>query len=558
MSGAAGSDAARDRDEETSLSNGVAQLVAACEKLASPGEEEAKQAAWEALCNDALGHMACEGSLFIEYERDNSGKIDYGRHNRVDPRFKLKQWRIAPMTLLPTPISRVVYDLARDTSMAMCRLLDAISTDYAWLESTFRELSKLDEWTRRMLSLARLDDGGVRLRCHCVRADYMEEAGKLNTIEVNPFAASLAGHAESMSLTHRRLVAKYACADRDALSESFPANHPAAGFADCLASAVAAYENRFGRHCASAPPVVAVITVAEEDNELDHRKLERCLYDKHGITVIRVTIAELIELLCAADDEILAEGEPLVLQLSGIGECEVAVCYFRLCAWGRYGVEGWRVREAIANSRAVEVPSAAAHLAGLKRAQVEWSSKRGLDRLGDKLSATDKEAILRVALPQFALDTAASALQAQSAISIDLNRAFVAKPVRQMFNLGKLLHRAAMASAVAIRMSSIEPPSFTSPRKHAPYHWLATRGAGLSRPSQNHSLSEASFWCPTHLLTMRLSLHDPPSPSSESTLLVSLTDLLDNTLRTRSAPSGISYVRSISKRKTAAYVAGTL
>lgn len=359
------------------------------------------------LANDALGFLAAEGVMFIAYERQN-GKIDYGRSPTVDPTYKIEKWTTGPVALLPAPISASLYLEARRITASMVRLLDAAATDFQWLQQTFGKLAEMDDWTRQMLELAKLDDGGRRLRCHCVRADFMIESGRLVTIEMNPYAASLAGQAVAVSKVHDLLLKKYC-------DVTAPTNGACDGLADGLADAANAYDAAFKPTRRS---VVAFVTVAEEDNELDHRKIERSLLDRHGRVSRRVTIADLLGRHAALDAPfVLANGD------------EVAVCYFRLCNWERYGDDGWQVRASIARSRCVEVPSAAAHLASLKRSQVEWSSV-GIDSLA--LSPSDKRDVLACAAPQFALD---DPLQAQQAVAtLDMDPApFVAKPARDGF-----------------------------------------------------------------------------------------------------------------------------
>ncbi|KAJ8612856.1 hypothetical protein CTAYLR_002028 [Chrysophaeum taylorii] len=405
-------------EEEEALERAVA-VAAACAALSA--HEDGR---WEVLANDALAHVACEGGLFIAYERDpTTGRIDYGRREVVDPRFKVDRWRAAPMALLPAPIERRMYAEARAVSGgAVLRVLDAVATDPEWLDVTFCELAKIDDWTRRMLELAKVRK---EIRCYCVRADYMFDT-KLSMIEVNTYAASLAGQADAVSATHRRLVGKYCGGSID--DAVIPPNRAADGLADALADAAKAYQHRFR----TTATVVLFATVAEEDNELDHRKLERRLWDAHRLVSVRYTVAQLVAKRLQGN----------VLVVDGL---EVAVCYFRLCAWDRYGPDGWSARETIARSRTVEVPSAAAHLAGLKRAQVEWSCKRGLDRLPG-VSDDDRNALLGVALPQFALDDAASAVRAQAAVNLDQSRPFVAKPGRDGFSGGHIFDRAAIAN----------------------------------------------------------------------------------------------------------------
>jgi len=440
------------------------------------------------LVDDLLGHVALEGSLFLKMPRDATTRaIDYGASFAADPRLKVSNWYATPTAALPAPVSRSLFETARAASLAMARVVDAAATDHAWLTETFGELAKTDDWTRRMLDLAALDDGGRRLRCHAIRADYMldearaeegddaqgnddfatpppqtkknKKRGVVVHVETNTFAASLAGPAAAAAKAHRRILAKYSGFSVEALSRvALPPNDGCAdSIADALATAVRAYEATF---CSSSGagrrPVVLVVTVAEEDNELCHRALERRLYDQHGVATIRRTVAQLVDerkrrpagrLLDAASSLRLA------LVPGGDDVVEVGVAYFRLCAWERYADEGWDLRRDLAESRCVEVPSAAAHLAGLKRAQVAWSRKRRLDDLLLKSgAAADKRLILEVAAPQFALDDPDDLQRAVAAMEKDPERPFVAKAARDglrehVFDRRAILDLAADAGA---------------------------------------------------------------------------------------------------------------
>ena len=400
-----------------------------------PEEEEARGA----LVDDSLAPLAVEGSLQLVMERNmRTNAIDYGARVVADPYCKREDWYVTPTTVLPAPVSKRLYDAAARATLSMTRLIDAVATDYAWLAETYAELAKTDDWTRRMLELARLGaDDGDALRCHVLRSDYMldDESGSVVQIETNTFAASLAGPAAAATKAHRRILGKYGGFSNEDLDEALPRNGAPEGLADGLAAALRAYEARFCLEESSSiaekkrRPVVLFVTVAEEDNELCHRQLERQLFDAHGIVSLRRTVRQLIR-----------EGKghhregPLELFLLACDDSsetvEVGVAYFRLCAWERCaGDHGWAVREALARAQCVEVPSAAAHLAGLKRAQVEWSRVSGLDRLKRKLSAEDKSIILQVAATQFALDKADEARQA-AYLLMDTSAAYVAKAAR--------------------------------------------------------------------------------------------------------------------------------
>jgi len=191
---------------------------------------------------------------------------------------------------------------------------------------------------------------------------------------VNPFAASLAAQAEALSAVHRRLVGKYSTCSKQSVEAALPQNCAGAGLADALAGAAALYR---GANSASRRCVVLFVTIAEEDNEIDHRKLETRLWDTHGIASLRRTVSELV------GESRFEHGHGTARPRLVVGGDEVAVAYFRLCNW--HAVQGgWALREALAASATVEVPSAAVHLAGLKRSQVNWSKRNKLAALGQR------------------------------------------------------------------------------------------------------------------------------------------------------------------------------
>ena len=356
------------------------------------------------LVDDVLAHIAVEGSLLLGLERP----IDYGREFEVDPRHKISDWYACPTAVLPAPIERKFFETAQRASLAMMRVIRA--ADLPWLQQTFRDLAATDEWTRRMLDLAAIPQ---RLRCDVVRADYMFDSEKVVHIETNTFAASLAGPGTAASRAHRRVLGKFCD------PSSLPSNDAAKGIADAMAKAVTLYETTYGVE----NTVVLFVTVAEEDNELCHRHLERRLFDTYGIRSLRRTIAQL-----AAERR---ENGPLEVALVPDHDdvVEVSLAYFRLCAWERH-VNGWDVRRDLAVKRCIEVPSAASHLAGLKRAQVAWSKNpEGLLRL----SRVDQDVIRNVAVPQFALDDPIDAQRCVDALTDD-KTSFVAKAARDGLN----------------------------------------------------------------------------------------------------------------------------
>ncbi|KAF4750259.1 hypothetical protein FOZ63_013341, partial [Perkinsus olseni] len=167
--------------------------------------------------------------------------------------------------------------------------------------------------------------------------------------------------------TFHRMTASAAL--NDLKPSQLPENKPIADFANAMAEAVSAYNEKFGRHSRT----ICMVVDAPEDNECDQRFIESVLLANHGINVERRTMTEL------ADHVSVDSRTHIVLIPSLIDPermVEIALFYFRT----GYGPNQylndshWALRESLERSKAVMCPSVPQQLTGTKKVQQLWYS----------------------------------------------------------------------------------------------------------------------------------------------------------------------------------------
>ncbi|KNA18689.1 hypothetical protein SOVF_068250 [Spinacia oleracea] len=284
----------------------------------------------------------------------------------------------APFALLPVSFPEDYFRQACELAPIFNELFDRVSLDAKFLQDSLSRTGKVDTFTSRLLDIhSKMIDINkkeeIRLGLH--RSDYMLDAQtkSLLQIEFNTISSSFSGLTCLVSELHRNLIDLYG-SQLQLDSRKVPENPSVHQFAKALAEAWREYNN---------PRAVALVVVqAEERNMYDQHWLSAVLREKHGVTSIRKTLAEI-----EAEGEILHDGTLVV-----DGEA-VAVVYFRAgYAPTDYPSElEWRARLLIEQSSAVKCPSIAYHLAGTKKIQQELAKPNVLERFLD-----DKEDIAKL------------------------------------------------------------------------------------------------------------------------------------------------------------------
>ncbi|XP_071735471.1 glutathione synthetase, chloroplastic [Rutidosis leptorrhynchoides] len=317
----------------------------------------------------------------------------------------------APIALLPNSFPETHWNQACELAPIFNELVDRVSLDGQFLQDTLSRTKKVDVFTSRlldmhsrMLQIGKKED--IRLGLH--RSDYMldEKTDLLLQIELNTISCSFSGLSCLVSELHRSLLYQYE-KSLGLDSQKVPINASASKFAEVLAKAWTEFNN--------PSAVVLVVVQPGERNMYDQHWLSATLKEKHNVTSIRKTLAEI-----DAQGKMLSDGTLLV-----DGET-VAVIYFRAgYAPTDYPSESeWKARLLMEESAAIKCPSISYHLTGTKKVQQELAKPNVLERF---LENQDDIAKLRACFAGlWSLDDSDAVKNA-----IDKPGAYVMKPQRE-------------------------------------------------------------------------------------------------------------------------------
>lgn len=309
----------------------------------------------ENIVYDALVFATLNGLLVGDKSVERSGRV---------PGVGLVH---LPFSLLPPPLPETHWKQACDLSPLFNELVDRVSLDGKFLQQSLSKTKKADEFTSRLLDIhAKMLEMNKKeeIRMGLFRSDYMldEKTKSLLQIEMNTISTSFSGVGVVMTKLHRNILSHYGkLLGLD--SERVPVNTADSRYAEALAKAWKEYNN--------PRAVIIVVVQGEERNMYDQHFVSAILREKHHITTIRKTLAEINQ-----EGEILPDGT-----LSVDGQA-VAIVYFRA---GYTPVDypsesEWRARLLIEQSSAIKCPNISYHLVGTKKIQQELARPNVLER----------------------------------------------------------------------------------------------------------------------------------------------------------------------------------
>lgn len=273
----------------------------------------------------------------------------------------------APFALLPMSFPESHWKQACELTPIFNELVDRVSLDWKFLQEALSRTKKVDSFTSRLLDIhSKMQEMNkkeeIRLGLH--RSDYMldEQTKLLLQIELNTISSSFPGLSCLVTELHRSLLNHYG-KHLGLDSKRIPGNSAVTQFAEALAQAWKEYNN--------PRALVMFVVQTEERNMYDQHWLSTALKERHDVTTIRKTLAE-----------IDAEGKLLPDGTLTVGGQPVAVIYFRAgYAPTDYPSESeWRARLLMEQSSAVKCPSISYHLAGTKKIQQELAKPNVLER----------------------------------------------------------------------------------------------------------------------------------------------------------------------------------
>ncbi|CAH9087155.1 unnamed protein product [Cuscuta europaea] len=310
------------------------------------------------LAYDALVWSSLNGLLVGDRNSQRSGTV---------PGVDLVQ---APFSLLPTSFPESHWKQACEVAPIFNELVDRVSQDGEFLQESLSRTKKVDDFTSRLLDihskmLEMNKKEEICLGLH--RSDYMldEQTKLLLQIELNTISSSFPGLSCLVTELHRSLIQQ----NRQHLAldpDRIPQNSAVIKFAEALSKAWNEYNN--------PRAVVMFVVQTEERNMYDQHWISSVLKERHQLTTIRKTLAEIDAL-----GELFPDGTLVV-----DGQV-IAVVYFRAgYAPSDYHSESeWRARHLIEQSSAIKCPSISYHLAGTKKVQQELAKPNVLERFLD-------------------------------------------------------------------------------------------------------------------------------------------------------------------------------
>ncbi|WVW78659.1 glutathione synthetase [Kwoniella bestiolae CBS 10118] len=279
----------------------------------------------------------------------------------------------APLSLLPTPFPRGLYDLAVSLQPLYNALYARITLDWEFLDRVMGgSVSKVDtfqgELWRGWKSIR--EELVQPLQLGLFRSDYLlhdseTEGMSIKQVEFNTIAASFGALSQRAGEMHKYLSKAtngyFSVSPHLTNPANFPPNEPLKNLASGLAEGWKAYGKK--------DAVILFVVQEGERNVFDQRWLEFELLERDNIPVIRHTFSEL-STLAKIDPTTKNLLLPSPLEPSSPAR-EVAVIYYRSAYTPTdYPTSSeWSTRILLEKSKAIKCPSMALQLSGAKKIQ---------------------------------------------------------------------------------------------------------------------------------------------------------------------------------------------
>ncbi|WFD31655.1 glutathione synthase [Malassezia sp. CBS 17886] len=342
----------------------------------------------------------------------------------------------APMSLMPTPFPRTLYDQGVELQPLYNKLYARVAMDDAFLADVLEgSVAKVDEFQRRLYEIwqtVRAEGISQPFQLGLFRSDYLmhmadDGALALKQVEFNTISSSFGALCSVASDMHNYLLAKgaYEASHPRLNAENLPENQALHTLVQGLADAHHHYISTRPGAGRSVNPTVLFVVQPGERNSFDQRALETALVKAHGIRVVRQTLEELHESASLHGAE-----RVLVLQAPLLGNLpvEVSTVYFRSgYAPADYpSPAAWDARLLLERSHAIKSPTVALQLAGAKKVQQVLTEPGVLERF----LGCDAD-IVRLSFTElWPLDDSPAGREALAKVRADPGR-YVIKPQRE-------------------------------------------------------------------------------------------------------------------------------
>ncbi|SAL99036.1 hypothetical protein [Absidia glauca] len=328
----------------------------------------------------------------------------------------------APLALYPTPFPRAEFSKAKELQAPWNTLIHRMSQDDPLINELMETLSQVDDFMKQLYAIyvqvrtegiAQSASLGIHRCDYLLHADLGSDATRIQQVEFNTIASSFGSLSTRTSELHKYLLSSVDKYGHGHITlDQLPENHAVESIADGLASAWKLYNKPSAR--------VMMIVQPGERNAFDQRWIEYSLLEKHGVRLVRRSLAQ-----------VMSNGtlDPVTKALIVDGH-EIAVTYFR----AGYGPEDypsekeWSARLTIERSLSIKCPTVAYQLVGAKKVQQVLSVPGRLERYVDDSATAER---LRGSFAGlYPLDDSVEGLQAYDMALAHPDR-YVLKPQRE-------------------------------------------------------------------------------------------------------------------------------
>ncbi|RDD41221.1 Glutathione synthetase [Trichoplax sp. H2] len=323
-----------------------------------------------------------------------------------------------PVTLLPTPIPKILFDQAMQVQMDFNTVFDIITRKTSFLSENLKRSLQDDEYASKLMYVYNqvLKEGIAQpINFMLTRSDYMLDQSNSNNqlslkqVEFNTVSVGFIGSSSVVPSLHRYVIRELGLTD-DYNLERIATNN-------CLepAKAMQLAWKLYGNDKA----IILFVISKEEYNTCDQRLFEYAVMDSDpSINVVRCTMADIEENATLGDDK------TLYYKKQG-----VALVYYR-SAYAPYcypSQKEWDALLLAERSRSIKVPNIASHLAGVKKIQQVLSTPGVLESLLPDKSSVERIRATFVGLYSLEGDRGSKA----KAMAIKNPENFVLKPPRE-------------------------------------------------------------------------------------------------------------------------------
>ncbi|WFD33264.1 glutathione synthase [Malassezia cuniculi] len=298
----------------------------------------------------------------------------------------------APLTLLPTPFPRNLFENAKRLQPLYNKLYSRVASDHDFIREVIGgAVARVDDFQRRLYEIFErvLEEGVVQpVTLGLFRSDYLMHtcAGAtdgvvLKQVEFNTISSSFGPLCAEVTKMHRYLLARgaYDATSHLLSNGNIPENNALATLAAGLADAHRYYvQNTRGNGTAVQGACVLFVVQPNERNTFDQRAIEYELLAKHGIRSQRASMEDLSKWASLQGNKrILVVQSPLSTL-----PIEISTVYFRA---GYDPVDyqndtAWETRFLLERSLAIKCPSVSLQLAGAKKVQQVLAEPGVLER----------------------------------------------------------------------------------------------------------------------------------------------------------------------------------